>query len=83
MTGTNTGVLIAVAIITGALALLSAFTAAIAAWINNRRSEDRQDQREFLEQVRQDRNDARAELLKCWTRIHELEMQVRNLGGTP
>lgn len=81
--GTNAGVLITVAVITGAGALFAATVAAFAAFLNSRRSEDRQDQREYIEQVRQDRNDARAELLKCWARIHELEKQVRELGGTP
>ena len=83
MTGTNAGVLIAVAIITGALALVAAFIAAIAAWLNNRRSEDRADQREYIEQIRQDRNDARSELVTCWKRIHELETQLREQGDMP
>lgn len=83
MSNSNTGTLIAIAIITGALALISAFVAATAAWLNNRRSEDRQDQRDYLEEIRQDRNDARGQLVVCWTRIRELEMQVKSLGGTP
>lgn len=76
MTGDNTTALVIVAVATGSLAVMAALVAGLAAWLNSRSSEAAQDRRSYVKDLRDDLATARA-------RIHELELLVRQLGGTP
>lgn len=74
---------IVVAIISLVGALISALVAGLVAWVSSRQSNEGEDQRAFVEQLRQDRNDMRTQLTQALDRIHDLEVVVRQLGGTP